>query len=129
MLHFVERKKNIIRRSGENIAAAEIEAVLLTHPDVQQVAVMAVQDELRDEEVLACVVLKRPLPSREAANALFQHCNQRLAYYKPPGWMHVVDSLPTTGTQKIQKHNIYPAGTDPRTLPDMIDLRALKRRS
>jgi crotonobetaine/carnitine-CoA ligase len=129
MLHFVERKKNIIRRSGENIAAAEIEAVLLTHPDVQQVAVMAVEDELRDEEVLACVVLKRPLPSQEAATALFQHCNQRLAYYKPPGWVHVVDSLPTTGTQKIQKHNIYPAGTDPRTLPDMIDLRSLKRRS
>src|SRR5262249_1118585 len=58
MLHFVDRKKNIIRRSGENIAAAEIEAMLLTHPDVQQVAVMAVKDDVREEEVLACVVLK-----------------------------------------------------------------------
>jgi acyl-CoA synthetase (AMP-forming)/AMP-acid ligase II len=129
MLHFVERKKNIIRRSGENIAAAEVEAVLLTHPDVQQVAVMAVQDELRDEEVLACIVLKRPMAEREAAETLFRHCNERLAYYKPPGWVHIVQSLPTTGTQKIQKHNIYPAGTDPRSLPEMIDLRALKRRS
>ena len=63
MLHFVDRKKNIIRRSGENIAAAEVEAVLLTHPDVQQAAVMAVKDELREEEVLACVVLKRPMPA------------------------------------------------------------------
>jgi crotonobetaine/carnitine-CoA ligase len=128
MLHFVERKKNIIRRSGENIAAAEVEAVLLTHPDVQQVAVMAVKDELRDEEVLACVVLKRALDGKEAATALFQHCNERLAYYKPPGWIHIVQSLPTTGTQKIQKHNIYPAGTDPRELREVIDLRALKRR-
>jgi acyl-CoA synthetase (AMP-forming)/AMP-acid ligase II len=128
MLHFVERKKNIIRRSGENIAAAEVEAVLLTHPDVQQVAVMAVQDELRDEEVLACVVLKRALAPKEAATALFQHCNEQLAYYKAPGWVHIVQSLPTTGTQKIQKHNIYPAGTDPRRLPDIVDLRALKRR-
>ncbi len=133
MLHFVERKKNIIRRSGENIAAAEVEAVLLTHPDVQQAAVMAVTDELRDEEVLACVVLKRPLtekeaPDKEAATALFHHCNERLAYYKPPGWIHIVQSLPTTGTQKIQKHSIYPAGTDPRTLPGIIDLRGLKRR-
>ena len=119
MLHFVERKKNIIRRSGENIAAAEVEAVLLTHPDVQQVAVMAVQDELRDEEVLACVVLKRARRrQKEAATALFRHCNERLAYYKAPGWIHIVQSLPTTGTQKIQKHNIYPAGTDPRGLPD-----------
>lgn len=128
MLHFVERKKNIIRRSGENIAAAEIEAVLLTHPDVQQAAVMAVKDELRDEEVLACVVLKRPQQPSEAATALFRHCNERLAYYKPPGWIHIVESLPTTGTQKIQKHGIYPAGTDPRMLPDIIDLRAHKRR-
>jgi acyl-coenzyme A synthetase/AMP-(fatty) acid ligase len=128
MLHFVERKKNIIRRSGENIAAAEVEAVLLTHPDVQQVAVMAVKDELRDEEVLACVVLKRVRAENEAATALFQHCNERLAYYKTPGWIHIVQSLPTTGTQKIQKHSIYPAGSDPRGLPDIIDLRALKRR-
>ena len=128
MLHFVDRKKNIIRRSGENIAAAEIEAMLLTHPDVQQAAVMAVKDELREEEVLACVVLKCPRPAGEAAEALFQHCYQRLAYYKAPGWLHVVDSLPTTGTQKIQKHTIYPGGTDPRTAPGIIDLRARKKR-
>ena len=47
----------------------------------------------------------------------------------PPGWVHIVQNLPTTGTQKIQKHSIYPAGTDPRTLPGIIDLRALKRRA
>ena len=128
MMHFVDRKKNIIRRSGENIAAAEVEAVLLTHPDVQQAAVMAVKDELREEEVFACVVLKRKVPDREAATALFQHCYERLAYYKAPGWIHVVHSLPTTGTQKIQKHSIYPAGTDPRSMPAVVDLRALKRR-
>src|SRR5438309_3415662 len=80
MLHFVDRKKNIIRRSGENIAAAEVEALLLTHPDVQQVAVMAVKDELREEEVLACVVLKRPQAAKDAAATLFQHCNELLAY-------------------------------------------------
>ena len=65
---------------------------------------------------------------QEAAAALFAHCNERLAYYKPPGWIHIVESLPTTGTQKIQKHNIYPAGVDPRGLPEIIDLRSLKRR-
>jgi acyl-CoA synthetase (AMP-forming)/AMP-acid ligase II len=129
MLHFVDRKKNIIRRSGENIAAAEIEAVLLTHPDVQQVAVMAVKDELREEEVLACVVLKRQIATKDAAEALFRHCYERLAYYKAPGWMHIVDILPTTGTQKIQKHSIYAAGTDPRSVAGIIDLRARKKRS
>jgi acyl-CoA synthetase (AMP-forming)/AMP-acid ligase II len=128
MMHFVDRKKNIIRRSGENIAAAEVEAVLLTHPDVQQAAVMAVKDELREEEVFACVVLKRKVPDREAAMALFQHCYERLAYYKAPGWIHVVDSVPTTGTQKIQKHSIYPGTVDPRSIAAVVDLRALKKR-
>jgi acyl-coenzyme A synthetase/AMP-(fatty) acid ligase len=128
MLHFVDRKKNIIRRSGENIAAAEVEAILLTHPDVRQAAVMAVKDELREEEVFACVVLKRKVPDREAAMALFQHCYERLAYYKAPGWIHVVDTLPTTGTQKIQKHSIYPGAVDPRSVAAVVDLRALKKR-
>ena len=97
MLHFVDRKKNIIRRSGENIAAAEVEAILLTHPDVAQAAVIAVKDELREEEVLACVVLKRPMPAEDAADALFRHCYERLAYYKAPGWIHIVDTLADHG--------------------------------
>src|SRR6185295_2067606 len=108
MLHFVDRKKNIIRTSGENIAAAEIEALLLAHPQVAQAAVLAVKDEVREEEVLACVVLKRAVPSEAAADAIFRHCYDRLAYFKAPGWIHIVESLPTTGTQKIQKHTIYP---------------------
>ena len=56
MLYFVDRKKNIIRRSGENIAAAEVEEAVMTHPSVRAVAVLAIEDELRDEEVMACVV-------------------------------------------------------------------------
>lgn len=128
MLHFVDRKKNIIRRSGENIAAAEVEAVLLTHPDVRQAAVMAVKDEVREEEVLACIVLKAENPGADAARSIVEFCLDRLAYYKAPGWIHIVESLPTTGTQKIQKHNLYPQGTDPRSVNGMIDFRALKRR-
>ncbi len=129
MHHFVDRKKNIIRRSGENIAAAEIEALLLTHPDVAQVAVMAVQDEVREEEVLACIVTRSGACGRDTAEAIFAFCNARLAYYKAPGWIWFAAELPTTGTQKIQKHVIFPGGGDPRTAPGMIDLRGLKRRS
>jgi acyl-coenzyme A synthetase/AMP-(fatty) acid ligase len=128
MLHFVDRKKNIIRRSGENIAAAEVEALLLTHPNVQQIAVMPVKDELREEEVLACVVLRHAKPGKEAAEALVQYCLERIAYYKAPGWIHFVSDIPTTGTQKIQKHNIYPKGTDPRSVAGILDMRSLKRR-
>ncbi|WPB57269.1 AMP-binding protein [Xylophilus sp. GOD-11R] len=132
MLHFVDRRKNIIRRSGENIAAAEVEAVLLSHPWVAQAAVMAVPDELREEEVLACVVLRREVAAPSgpgAADALFRHCAATMAYYKPPGWMYFAESIPTTGTQKMQKHLIFPAGSDPREAPGMLDLRGRKRRA
>jgi acyl-CoA synthetase (AMP-forming)/AMP-acid ligase II len=128
MLHFVDRKKNIIRRSGENIAAAEIEALLQAHPLVKQVAVLAVPDETREEEVLACIVLHDDTAHEAAADTLFAHCDAQLAYFKAPGWIFFADTLPTTGTQKIQKHQIFPSGADPRTLPGMFDLRARKKR-
>jgi crotonobetaine/carnitine-CoA ligase len=129
LLRFIERRKNIIRRSGENIAAAEVEALLQAHPLVDSVAVLAVKDEVREEEVLACVVLKvKAVDAAATAKVLFDHCNANLAYYKAPGWLYLTDSIPTTATQKIQKHQIFEPGLDPRTLPGMMDLRALKKR-
>jgi len=129
MLYFVDRKKNIIRRSGENIAAAEIEACLQAHDDVAQVAVLAVADELREEEVLACIVAM-PDAAADAgqARALFDWCFTRLAYYKAPGWLLFVDALPTTGTQKVQKAQIFAADEDPRERPGSHDFRDLKKR-
>jgi crotonobetaine/carnitine-CoA ligase len=129
MLVFVDRRKHIVRRSGENIAAAEVEAVLQAHEAVAQVAVMPVADELREEEVLACIVPMAGLTAGpELADALFEHCNARLAYFKAPGWMLFLDRLPTTGTQKVQKTQIFAPGEDPRQRPGIVDLRAHKRR-
>lgn len=129
MIYFVDRKKNIIRRSGENIAAAEVEACLQTHDAVAQVAVLAVPDELREEEVMACIV---PMPGQAATpdlgRALFDWCNGRLAYFKAPGWILFVDKLPTTGTQKVQKTQIFAPGEDPRQRPGVLDFRPSKRR-
>ncbi|MFM9849982.1 MAG: AMP-binding protein [Hyphomicrobiaceae bacterium] len=129
MLHFVDRKKNIIRRAGENIAAAEIEALLQAHPLVKQVAVLAAPDPVREEEVLACIVLHDVSANSQAtADTLFEHCFTQLAYFKAPGWIYFTPDLPTTGTQKIQKHQIFPAGSDFLSLPGMFDLRARKKR-
>jgi crotonobetaine/carnitine-CoA ligase len=129
MLVFVDRKKNIIRRSGENVAAAEVEAVLQAHEAVAQVAVLAVPDEVREEEVMACVV---PMPGAAGgaalADRLMDWSLERLAYFKAPGWILFVESLPTTGTQKVQKTQIFPMGEDPRRRPGALDLRARKRR-
>jgi crotonobetaine/carnitine-CoA ligase len=106
-----------------------VEAVLQAHEAVAQVAVLAVPDELREEEVLACVV---PMPGVTAgaalAEALFEHCNARLAYFKAPAWVLFLDRLPTTGTQKVQKTQILAAGEDPRRRPGIVDLRGRKRR-
>jgi acyl-CoA synthetase (AMP-forming)/AMP-acid ligase II len=129
LLRFIDRRKNIIRRSGENIAAAEVEALLQAHPLVANVAVLAVQDEVREEEVLACVVLReKSADPATTARVLFEHCNTHLAYYKAPGWFYLTDSIPTTATQKTQKHLLFEPGSDPRTLAGMMDLRALKKR-
>ncbi|MEX1036150.1 MAG: AMP-binding protein [Sneathiella sp.] len=130
MLYFVDRKKNIIRRSGENIAAAEVEAVLQDHDDIAKVAVIPVKDELREEEVMACIVLMEGVEAtEETAKRLFSHADNNLAYFKTPGWILFLDDLPTTGTQKIQKTRIFGADVDPREQPGTVDLRTLKRKS
>ena len=138
MLHFVDRNKHIIRRSGENISAAEVEATLQTHPLVKMVAVLGVTDEVREQEVLACVCLSEHARTimndwsaeerQKIAISLFKHCSERLAYYKAPGWILLVDDLPTTGTQKIQKHMIFENSLDPRSMKEICDLRHLKKR-
>lgn len=104
--------------------------MLQAHDAVAQVAVVAAPDELREEEVLACIV---PMPGIKGnaalADALFAQCNARLAYFKAPGWVLFLDKLPTTGTQKVQKTQIFGPGEDPRKREGIIDLRARKKRS
>jgi acyl-CoA synthetase (AMP-forming)/AMP-acid ligase II len=129
MLYFIERKKNIIRRSGENISAAEVENGILEHAAIAKVTALAIEDELRDEEIMACVVLRPGIAaSRETAEAIAAFGRERLAYFKVPGWIVFVDDLPTTSTQKVQKGLIFAEGQDPRQHPGAFDLRDLKRR-
>jgi crotonobetaine/carnitine-CoA ligase len=126
---FVDRKKNVIRRSGENIAAAEVEQILLTHPEIEQVAAIAVTDDMRQEEVCACIKLRPGVPKdRDMAEALFHWANARMAYFKTPGWIIFKDELPTTGSQKIAKAQMLAPSVDLLSLPDAFDFRTLKRR-
>ena len=130
MLHFVERRKNVIRRSGENISAAEVENALVSHLSVEAVAVIGVVDEMRDEEVMACIVPRESAAKdRDTAQDIFNSARTLLAYYKLPGWVAFVDDLPRTGTQKVRKGLIFPNTDDPRNAPNVIDLRDQKKRS
>ena len=127
-LYFVDRSKNVIRRAGENIAALEVETTLLKQGDVAQVAVIAVPDELRDEEVMACVVAAPGVARDEAtARRIVAWCLDHLAYYKAPGYVLFLDSLPTTATNKVRKTSIQEIGGDPRQRPGCFDLRSMKR--
>ncbi|WP_310633853.1 AMP-binding protein [Paraburkholderia sp.] len=130
-LYFVDRKKNVIRRSGENISAVEVESVLRKHPRVADVAVAATPDAVRGDEVLACVIARETVADAAAAPLaaeLAQLCLAQLAYFKAPGYVAFVDALPLTGTQKVQRAALKELA---RTLPGSsrcIDTRALKKR-
>lgn len=128
-LHFVDRKKSIIRRSGENIASLEIEAVLNQLPMVRNVGVGPVDDEIRGEEVMACLELAPgQQPTLELALRIFDAAAARLAYYKLPGYIAFVPALPLTASHKLQR------GVLKETMRSLVgshaayDLRALKKR-
>ena len=78
---------------------------------------------------MACVVLMPGVSTgRELALGLQTWCQQHLAYFKAPGWVLFIERLPTTGTQKVQKTQIFPKGEDPRRQAGAHDLRETKKR-
>lgn len=99
--YFVARKKDIIRRRGENISGAEIDRVLSDHPAVTLCAAIPVPAELGEDEILVAVV-KRP-GAEVSAQEIADWCRARLAAIKVPRYVAFVDSLPMTATQRVQK--------------------------
>lgn len=126
-LHFVDRRRNVIRRSGENIAALEVEGVLTSHPDVAQVAVVALPDPVREEEVMAVVVPRPGVEESRLAQALFAHCAAKLAYFKVPGLILFREALPVTSTQKMRRVSASDFAPDPPADRRAYDFRAEKQ--
>jgi len=98
---FVGRKKELIRRRGENVSPAEVEAVLNVHPAVQESAVLGVPSAFSEEDVAAYIVLREP--GGATAEDLQAWCAERLAPFKVPTAWRFCDALPKTSTQKVQK--------------------------
>jgi len=114
-LYIVGRLKDMVRRSGENIAARELEAVLNALPEVLESAVIPVPDDLRGEEVKACIVLKEgSAPSPELLDGLISHCQRHLAPFKVPRYFSFHDGFPRTASMKIAKQPLRGEGSDPR---------------
>jgi len=99
---FVDRAKDMIKRSGENVSCAEVESVVNTHPAVFESAAIGVPDEIRDEALRVYVVLHDGATAGE--QEIIDHCRERLAKFKVPDSVAFVESLPRTSVGKIQKH-------------------------
>lgn len=104
---FVDRKKDMIKRSGENVSAGEVENVVLQHPAVFECAVIGLPDDVRDEAIVAVVVLHAGRQVTELE--LIDFCAGKLASFRVPQRVEFEASLPKTSVGKIQKHLIRAA--------------------
>jgi crotonobetaine/carnitine-CoA ligase len=116
LLYFVGRKKEIIRRSGENISAAEVEAVIRSHPKVLEVAVVPVPDELRGEEVKAYVQLNAgESPKNLPPEEIVAFCKANLAAFKIPRFIEYRDKdFERTPSMRVQKKSLLEEKSDLR---------------
>jgi crotonobetaine/carnitine-CoA ligase len=112
---FVGRKKEVIRRRGENLSPAEVEAALERHPDVAEAAVIGVPSELSEQDVKAFVTAT-PGETVDVAD-LHAFASEHLARFKVPRYFEVVDELPHTPTGRLAKHRL----TVDRT-PEEVDI-------
>ncbi|EBA06695.1 AMP-binding protein [Sagittula stellata] len=127
-LHFVDRKKNVIRRSGENISAVEVESILGRHPEIASCAAAAAPDDVRGDEVAAFVILDGAKGNRAKAEEIVNWALDQMAYYKAPGWIAFVDALPLTATQKILRGQLKDLLVKTFEADGFIDTRHLKKR-
>jgi long-chain acyl-CoA synthetase len=103
-VYVVDRKKDMINAAGFKVWPREVEDVLYTHPGVREAAVVGEPDEYRGETVAAYVSLR---PGHDVpADDLVDHCRQRLAAYKSPRRVEIIDELPKTLSGKILRREL-----------------------
>ena len=117
---FVARKKDIIRKKGENISGAELDRVIGNHPAVLEAAAIPVPSDLGEDEILVAVILRPGMALQHAEIA--QWCRERLAAIKVPRYVVFVDSLPHTPTHRVAKFKMR---TDNSLLARAADLNLL----
>lgn len=116
----LSRKKDIIRRRGENISAAELEHVIGAHPAVYEVAALAVPSELGEDDILVVISLLDGQQGQLSPQDVLEWCRDRLAPIKTPRYVAFLPELPRTPTHKIAKHALR---QDPDVLARMTDLQ------
>jgi acyl-CoA synthetase (AMP-forming)/AMP-acid ligase II len=109
-LYFVDRKRDVIRRGGENMSSVLIEKTLCEHPAVAEAAVIGVPDPVLGQEVKAFIVAKTPVTVDE----LRAFASERLAKFQVPRLWEFRDSLPKTPTQRVEKYKLREAAGETR---------------
>ena len=107
-LWWVDRKKDAIRRRGENISSFEVETAVVVHPAIAEVAAHAVPSELGEDEVKVCIVLVDG--ASLATKELMDHCVEVLPSFMVPRYVEVVDALPKNVIGRVQKHVLREQG-------------------
>jgi crotonobetaine/carnitine-CoA ligase len=103
-LHFVDRIKDAIRRRGENISAHEVELLIGKHPGVLEVAAVPVPAEMSEDEVMVFVV-PRPGHAIDPAELVASRAHD-MAYFMVPRFVHVLEALPKTASERIEKYRL-----------------------
>ncbi|WP_243544481.1 crotonobetaine/carnitine-CoA ligase [Pseudodesulfovibrio tunisiensis] len=100
--YFVDRKQNLIKRSGENISSTEIENFLVTHPKIVDAAVVGIPDDICDEAVKAFIVVKEG--ETLTVEDVFDYCTEHIAKFKVPSSIEIRTDFPRTCTGKVRKN-------------------------
>jgi crotonobetaine/carnitine-CoA ligase len=111
--YFIDRKKDAIRRRGENISAYEVELVVNSHPAVLESAAYAVPSDVGEDEVMVAVVLK-PGETLDPLD-LIKHCEPRMPYFAVPRYVDIRSELPKTPTHRVEKYRLREAGVQAST--------------
>jgi len=111
--YFVDRKKDVIRRRGENISSFEVERSVNTHPKVLESAAVAVPDPLGEYELKVVVVPR--LNASLTPEELIAHCEERMANFMVPRYVELRGSLPKTPTDRVEKYKLRQEGVNNQT--------------
>jgi crotonobetaine/carnitine-CoA ligase len=118
-IYFVDRKKDAVRRRGENVSTQELEAAIVMHPSIAEVAAHAVPSEATDDDIKVCLVLaegKTVVPAE-----LFDFFKEHLPYFAVPRYVEIVAELPKNALARVMKHELRK-----RPMTDAVwDLEAL----
>jgi crotonobetaine/carnitine-CoA ligase len=110
-LTFVDRKKDALRRRGENVSSVQLESAIVAHPKITEAAIVAVPSVMTEDDIKACLVASDDVTPEE----LFEFFKQTLPYFAIPRYVEIVDALPKTATMRVQKHLLRLEGVNQQT--------------